>query len=202
MRERIHIIDQDAGRQARITAYFSERAIETAVHQSVAEFVRACPGGGLVFAADLGSEGSIAVLDHLESAGAVVLYADQPAPERIVNAMLRGALDYLEWPFNPALLAAAIERQMTMGEGRCRERELQTSAAAQIGLLTPRERDVLGHLALGKSNKAIANALRISPRTVEIHRGKMMRKLGARATSGAVRVALYAGLDREFHPIG
>jgi two-component system response regulator FixJ len=52
----------------------------------------------------------------------------------------------------------------------------------------------------GNSNKEIAQELGISPRTVEIHRGNMMRKLKARSTSDAIRLAVYAGLDEVEGP--
>jgi two-component system response regulator FixJ len=64
-----------------------------------------------------------------------------------------------------------------------------------IDELSPREMDVLNSLVSGNANKQTAQELGISPRTVEIHRGNMMRKLNARSPSDAVRLALYAGLD-------
>jgi FixJ family two-component response regulator len=202
VRERVHIIDPDRRRQASIAADFASRAIDPEVHPSIQLFAESAPQEGLVFAADpFGSEDVLAALETRGSALPVVLYADQPTPEKIVNAMLCGALDYLRWPFDPRLLDLALERLATVGEQRCREARLQAAAAAQIEELTRRERDVLAHLAHGMSNKAIGRALSISHRTVEIHRGNMMRKLGACSTSGAVRIALYAGLDSEF-PVG
>jgi DNA-binding CsgD family transcriptional regulator len=62
--------------------------------------------------------------------------------------------------------------------------------------LTGRERDVLTHLVDGLSNKEIGRALGISPRTVEIHRANMMTKLGANSSPDAVRIGIYAGLDK------
>ena len=63
--------------------------------------------------------------------------------------------------------------------------------------LTPRERDVLHGLARGCSNKVIAYELGISPRTVEIHRGRMMKQLGVRSVSHALRLAFAAGLGSD-----
>jgi FixJ family two-component response regulator len=202
VRGRVHIIDPDRRRQACIAADFAGRAIDAEVHASIQVFAASDSREGLVFAADpLGSEDILAALETRGSGLPVVLYAHQPTPERIVNAMLCGALDYLQWPFDPRLLDGAFERLATVGEQRCREARLQATAAAQIQILTRRERDVLTHLTHGMSNKAIGRALGISHRTVEIHRGNMMRKLGVYSTSGAVRIALYAGLDNEL-PVG
>jgi two-component system response regulator FixJ len=62
-------------------------------------------------------------------------------------------------------------------------------------LLTPREREVLEQLVIGRSNKMIARELSISPRTVEIHRARVMEKIGAESLSQLVRIALMAGID-------
>ena len=65
----------------------------------------------------------------------------------------------------------------------------------RIELLTPREREVLERLVIGSSNKLIARELAISPRTVEIHRARVMEKIGAQSLSHLVRIALMAGID-------
>ena len=68
-------------------------------------------------------------------------------------------------------------------------------SARVVGTLSPREREVLVLMIEGHSNKSIADILGISARTVEIHRGKVIRKLEAGSTAGAVRVGIYAGVD-------
>ena len=73
------------------------------------------------------------------------------------------------------------------------------AARNRMSTLSPREREVLDQLAAGNSNKVIAQALAISPRTVEIHRASMMRKLGARHAAEAVR-RLKAGLREALDP--
>ena len=71
------------------------------------------------------------------------------------------------------------------------------SIEARIASLTPRERDVLEHLVRGLSNKLTGGALGISPRTVEIHRGRVMKKLQAESFSHLIRMALRAGIISE-----
>ncbi len=78
-----------------------------------------------------------------------------------------------------------------------------SNAQARIEALTPRGRDVLIGIVEGCSNKTIARKLGISPRTVEIHRARMMRDLGARHIADAIRVAFLgagAGLNAIFAP--
>jgi two-component system response regulator FixJ len=68
---------------------------------------------------------------------------------------------------------------------------------SRIASLTPRERDVFEHLAHGRSNKLTAVELEISPRTVEIHRARVMKKMQAENLSHLVRMALHAGVLPE-----
>ena len=114
-----------------------------------------------------------------------------------VQAMKAGAVDFIEKPFEKAVMLSAIEegfaRIEQAGRGRARADEAQTRLQA----LTPRERDVLEGLGRGHPNKTIAYDLDISPRTVEIHRANLMRKLGVASLSEALRIAFAAGLDEQ-----
>jgi len=75
---------------------------------------------------------------------------------------------------------------------------LTATATARLKLLSPREREVLEGLLTGLSNKSIAYELRISPRTVEIHRARVMEKMGVRSLSELVRMGLAAGVQPRF----
>jgi two-component system response regulator FixJ len=68
-------------------------------------------------------------------------------------------------------------------------------AIENLAQLTPREREVMDLLVVGHPNKIIGHKLEISPRTVEVHRGRVMEKMAARSLSDLVRAALAAGLD-------
>jgi two-component system response regulator FixJ len=114
-----------------------------------------------------------------------------------VRAMKGGAVDFLEKPFEKAVLISAIEAAF----GRLASAGSQAARAAEaeivLGVLTPRERDVLEGLARGLPNKTIAYDLGISPRTVEVHRANLMSKLEVRSLSDALRIAFAAGLGGE-----
>jgi len=75
-------------------------------------------------------------------------------------------------------------------------------AAVRVSSLSPRCREVLDGLLAGQSNKAIAHGLGISPRTVEIHRARLMQKLGARNVADAIRITFEAILARRSERIG
>lgn len=109
-----------------------------------------------------------------------------------VEAMKNGASDFIEKPFEKAVLLEAIERA---SERLARAEESSASereAKVRIAALTARERDVLRELARGHPNKTIAYDLGISPRTVEVHRANVMTKLGVRSLSEALRIAFAA----------
>lgn len=112
-----------------------------------------------------------------------------------VTAMKQGALDFLEKPFEKALLIAALDRGFDRLD-RAGNAEVEgQEAAVRIAALTARERDVLRGLVAGNPNKTIAYDLGISPRTVEVHRANLMTKLEVRSLSEALRIAFAAGLS-------
>jgi two-component system, LuxR family, response regulator FixJ len=112
-----------------------------------------------------------------------------------VRAMKAGALDFIEKPFAAQTIcdsaAAALAR---LAEPR-RQDPAVAAAASRVALLTPREHEVLSGLLAGLPNKSIAYDLGISPRTVEIHRARIMDKMNARSLSELVRLSLAAGLQ-------
>jgi two-component system response regulator FixJ len=110
-----------------------------------------------------------------------------------VRAMKAGAVDFIEKPFEKAVLLTAIESafaRLNDAEGRASRK---SEAAVLIAGLTGREQDVLKGLARGLPNKTIAYDLGISPRTVEVHRANLMAKLNVRSLSEALRIAFAAG---------
>lgn len=115
----------------------------------------------------------------------ITAHGDVPTARAAFQA---NAVDFLEKPFDHAQLRAAIERSFSR-EGR----RLQRSAeAAKLAVLTARERDVLEQAAKGLHAKEIAAELGISPRTVEVHKTRIMEKLGVRNIAELVRFALAA----------
>jgi len=109
-----------------------------------------------------------------------------------VRAMKAGALDFIEKPFDDETMIASVRRALEFGQ-RSRNKAAEAKAAQDLlSLLTPRERNVLERLVAGRSNKVAAYELGISPRTIEIHRARIMDKMRARSLSDLVRVALTA----------
>jgi two-component system, LuxR family, response regulator FixJ len=106
--------------------------------------------------------------------------------------MKAGAIDFIEKPFEKAVLLSAIEHGVGRLKQSAAKSDLAGDAAVKLHVLTPREREVLDGLARGLPNKTIAYDLGISPRTVEIHRANLMSKLGVKSLSEALRIAFAA----------
>jgi two-component system response regulator FixJ len=112
-----------------------------------------------------------------------------------VRAMKAGAIDFIEKPFAADAIIASVDIALRhIAEGGEPD-PLAATAAARLALLSPREREVLQGLLAGLPNKSIAYDLAISPRTVEIHRARVMDKMGARSLSELIRMSLAAGLQ-------
>lgn len=111
-----------------------------------------------------------------------------------VEAIKNGALDFIEKPFDGRTMVARLRDAM---EGWERRRDAGESGAPCMDFtgseqLTSRERDVLERIANGASNKEAGRELGISPRTIEVHRARIMEKLGARNAADLVRIVLGA----------
>ena len=102
------------------------------------------------------------------------------------------AVDFLEKPFDRVQLLAAIEASFAREERRISRGDARTKDGARLADLTPREREVLERTANGLHAKEIAAALGISTRTVEVHKARIMAKLGVRNVAELVRLALDA----------
>jgi two-component system response regulator FixJ len=122
-------------------------------------------------------------------------HADVPIA---VEAMKAGAADFLEKPLNDVLLLKALLAAQNTDRSAS-PANTKNKAADLIGGLSPREQDVLRWVVAGRANKVIAYDLGISPRTVEVHRANLMRKLGAASLSELVGIALSGGLDIPAH---
>ncbi|MGI9419061.1 MAG: response regulator FixJ [Geminicoccaceae bacterium] len=111
-----------------------------------------------------------------------------------VKAMKLGALDFIEKPFDVKAMLDAIRSALRSNQASKSSR-VDPALTQRIERLTPRERDVLEHLVAGRSNKEVGLELGISPRTVEIHRARLMEKMAADSLAQLVRMAIEAGIE-------
>jgi two-component system response regulator FixJ len=199
----VHLVDDDeavrrsAGFMLK-TSGFAVKAYETGV-EFLKEAKDADPGVILLDVRMPEMDG-IAVQSELRARGIalpVIVMTGHGDVTVAVQAMKGGALDFIEKPFEKAVLLAAINEGFARIEQADRNRTRAAEATVRLEALTPREKDVLQGLVRGHPNKTIAYDLDISPRTVEIHRANLMQKLGVASLSEALRIAFAAGLGDE-----
>ncbi|MCX7165913.1 MAG: response regulator transcription factor [Rhodocyclales bacterium] len=107
-----------------------------------------------------------------------------------VRAVQAGAFDFIEKPFNDQDLLDRIQRAISFdSEQRARDSQRARLSALFAGLTT-REREVMDLVVEGMSNKAVANTLGLSAKTVEVHRAKVMEKMNARSVSDLVKMSM------------
>lgn len=112
-----------------------------------------------------------------------------------VKAMSLGAIDFIQKPFNDDALLAAVTTGLAQRHAQAEKSQEIDRAKELVARLTDRERQVLSQIVAGHPNKVIAYNLDISPRTIEVHRKRVMDKTEARATSHLVRIGLLAGVE-------
>ncbi|MBU6268336.1 MAG: LuxR family transcriptional regulator [Sphingomonadales bacterium] len=193
-KETIYLIDSDYRRRAAITHCLATNGIHVEPFEDIGEFMARMPQDGLLLAHDDGNSVR-KLLDHVRQTEfwlPVIGLAESPSTNMIVNAVLGGAIDYIDWPSaTEDLLQTLAEAREKAGKlAPLRTREVR--ARTRVESLSRREREVLTGVTTGMSNRAIADHLGISTRTVEIHRANMLVKMNATSTSEAVRIACEA----------
>ncbi len=105
-------------------------------------------------------------------------------------ALKSGAVDYLEKPVDPDAMLATVRTAFNVDNAQRQKMARADQSEQRMRALTPREREVLDLVVQGQQYRQIAAALGISPRTVEVHRARLMEKLGVRSISELVRMSL------------
>jgi two-component system response regulator FixJ len=193
----IFIVDDDDGIRDSLRAMLESAGYDVIDFASATEFLGAKEWRGSCLIADIRMPGmdGLELQQTLAQRGSrlpviiVTGYGDVPLA---IRAMKAGAVDFIEKPFDAAALLAGIGRALDAAATWQEAAE----AAQLIERLTTREREVLQQLVAGRSNKLAAHALGISPRTVEIHRARIMHKLKAKTMSDLVRTAVAASKRR------
>jgi two-component system, LuxR family, response regulator FixJ len=125
---------------------------------------------------------------------AVIVVTGQGDIQTAVRAMKAGATDFVEKPYSEHALLGSIEMAFGKETPSDRDRDI-ADAARRVATLSPREREVLDGLLTGQPNKLIAYQLGISVRTVEVHRARMMERLGVRQLAEVIRLGVIARLS-------
>jgi len=195
----IYIVDDDDGMRRALTVLMTTVGYQPVAFARPAEFLSkydANQAGCLVLDVRMPEMSGLEVQQQLNRSGAlipVILITGHGDIPMAVQAMKDGAFDFLQKPFRDQELLdrinAALKQDAQNRESVDRLADLRQRAES----LTPREREVMGHVVDGKANKVIAIDLGLSERTVEIHRANVMEKMAARSVAHLVKMHLTLG---------
>lgn len=196
----IYVVDDDEAIRDSLTLLLEASGFRVAAFSSGDAFMEhlpADPTGCLLIDVRMPGRGGLEVQEELAGRHIslpVVVMTGHGDVSLAVRAMKAGAVDFIEKPFEEETLRASLRRALEIGSAARRQDARAAEATSRLNLLTVRERQVLEALVSGWANKVIAYELAISPRTVEIHRARVMDKMQARSLSELVRMALAAGV--------
>jgi two-component system, LuxR family, response regulator FixJ len=194
----VHLIDDDEGVRQALAFLLTASGFAVRVHESATSFLDAIatmqPGCVVTDVRMPGVDG-LELQRRLKARGLglpVIVMTGHGDVALAVEAMKAGAVDFLEKPFEDEALLSAIRVALDRHAEHLRRNEELAAIKAKLDTLTARERDVLDGLVAGQPNKTIAFNLKISARTVEVHRASLMSKMGASSLSDLVRMVFVA----------
>ncbi|MDR2207598.1 MAG: response regulator [Azoarcus sp.] len=133
-------------------------------------------------------------LSRRHSALPVILITGHGDVAMAVTALKKGVADFIEKPFSPEEMLKVVDHCLTRESEEREHRLAQTDTAQRLAKLTRREQEVLDLIIAGKLNKQIADVLDISIKTVEVHRARLMGKMGVTTLASLIRRVVSAGL--------
>lgn len=183
----VFVVDDDPAVRDSIAMFIRAEGLEVRTFDSarslLAEWER-CKPGCLIVDLRLPGASGLDLQERLagdDNAPPIIFLTGYGTVPAAVRALKAGAMDFLEKPFDPAVLLALVHE--ALARDRARRADIR-----RLDALTRREREVLGKVVEGDTNKVIAANLGISVRTVELHRARGMRKLGVRSVAELVRL--------------
>jgi FixJ family two-component response regulator len=199
----VFLVDDDAGVLKALSRVLRTRGYDVRPYASPQAFLDdhdpAAPGCAVLDVAMPGLDG-LALQEALgagETHRPVIFITGKGDVPTSVRAMKAGAVDFLTKPVSDTDLLEAIARARQQ-DAKYREEQVELAAiAAKLAKLTPREREVLRHVVAGRLNKQIAGDLGTVEKTIKVHRGRMMEKLGVRTVADLVRLAERAGISPQ-----
>lgn len=199
--ERIYVVDDDSGMRDSLRFLLEAAGFAVETYASARAFLEAGGAGRtgcLVTDVRMPEMNGLELQEKLAAEGSrlsVILMTGHADVPMAVGAMRAGAVDFIEKPVADEALLDSIRRALE--KARAREQAGPGAAPAEVARrlasLTPREREVLDHLVRGSPHKVIAHALKISPRTIEVHRARIMQKMEARNLAHLVQIMLTGG---------
>jgi FixJ family two-component response regulator len=192
----IFVVDDDEALRDSLRWLLEAHGYQVALYDSAERFLAdapATPRGCLLLDVRMPGMGGQELFDALIERGSrlpVVFITGHGDVPMAVAAVKKGAVDFIEKPFSEADLLRLVGQCLARDALQREAVAASASSAARLAALTPREREVLELIVAGKLNKVIADQLAISPKTVEIHRARVMEKMGVRSVAELVQAVI------------
>jgi len=192
----VYIVDDDAAVRDSLSLLLGLNGFHTLPFASADDFLRVFDttwSGCLLLDIRMpGTDGLAlqAVLNEREIALPIIFMTAHGDVPTVRTALKSGAVDYLEKPVDPDAMLAAVRAALEADSAERNKVARAGLSEQRLLTLTPREREVFELVVQGQQYRQIAAALGISPRTVEVHRARLMEKLGVRNISELVRMSL------------
>ncbi len=193
---RVHIVDDDEAMRDSLKWLLESRGLEVELYSSGEAFLRAFNSdfcGCLVLDVRMPGMSGLDLYEQLRARAStlpVIFITGHGDVPMAVSALKQGAADFIEKPFNDQDMLRLIEACMKQDRAAACKRAENAIAARRLEGLTQREREVLDLIVTGKLNKQIADELGISIKTVEVHRSRVMEKMGANSVAELVQLVL------------
>ena len=200
-REIVHVVDDNAAVRDAICWLVEQVGLEGRPYASAVDFLAQCDEhtrGCLVLDIRMPGMSGLELQDRLrtmEQQMPVIIVTGHGDVPVTVRAMKAGAFEFLQKPFNDQDLLEAIQGGLTAYRAVWQKADEEQRLLDNLTSLTPREREVLKHLGLGKPNKVIAYDMNLSVRTVEGYRASIMSKLHVRTIGELMQIVLNTGFN-------
>jgi FixJ family two-component response regulator len=190
------VVDDDSGVRNAMRSLLKSVGLTSQLHGSAQDFLESydpLQPGCLVLDIRMPGMSGLELQQELNMRGAtipVIFMTGHGDVPMAVEAMQHGAFDFLQKPFRDQDLLDRIQKAIVR-DGKLRESLGEHERIrARLETLTEREREVLDLMIQGKQNKAVAQELGVSPRTIEIHRARVMEKMDVQSVAELVRMML------------
>jgi FixJ family two-component response regulator len=196
----VFVVDDDSSIRRSLARLFKSAGFPVELFASAEEFLEGVAperAGCVVLDVQMPGVDGMALQSRLRNAGyalPIVFLTGHGTIPMSVQAMKDGAIDFLTKPVDDDDLLTAVRRALERDRQDRVEREEGAAIQERIEELTPREYEILTYVLTGLLNKQIAHALDISEKTVKVHRGRVMEKLGVTSVAELVRLAGRAGV--------
>ena len=192
----VYVVDDDPALRESLSYLLKSEGLRVRTFDSARAFLtehERNTRGCLVVDVRMPEMSGLQLLEHLIEAGSelpVIVITGHGDVPMAVRALKCGALDFIEKPFGDQALLDRVHEALDEDRRRHGEQIQRDEIVRRMGRLTQREREVMDRVAEGKPNKVIAEELRLSPKTVEVHRARLMHKLEVDSLAQLMRIAI------------